>query len=868
MSQDYQTHTPMMRQYLRIKAEHPDTLLFYRMGDFYELFYDDAQHAARLLDISLTQRGESAGEPIPMAGVPYHAADNYLARLLKLGESVAICEQIGDPATSKGPVERQVVRIVTPGTVSEEALLEAGRDNILAAVAPETDGYGVAALELTTGHFSVSYYPDNASLAGALARLEPAEVLVPEYQEPGSVLAGQPGLRRRPDWEFAPDSAYQALLRQFGTQDLSGFGLTAEHPGIAAAGSILQYVKDTQRSALPHIRSLQEERQQDAIYLDQATRQNLELTRNLSGGHEYTLAAVLDKTATPMGSRLLKRWLHQPSRQREELTARLQLVEHLLQTQGWELIQPLLRQLGDVERILARIGLQSARPRDLSRLRDALALLPRLNELRTELALTEFLPHFPEHQQWHEHLTAALVSNPPVLIRDGGVIASGFQQELDELRELGAGGHQHLAEIEQRERQATGISSLKLGFNKVHGYYIEMSRAAADQVPDYYQRRQTLKNVERYILPELKQFEDQVLQSQSKALALEKQIYQQLLEQLLEPLASLQQTARQLARLDVLTCFAERAATLDYCAPQFAEQTGLKISAGRHPVVEYYSDQPFIANDTHLNHSEHLQVITGPNMGGKSTYMRQCALITLLAHTGSFVPAREAIVGPVDRIFTRIGAADELASGRSTFMVEMSETANILHNATSQSLVLLDEIGRGTSTYDGLALAWACAEALTQREALTLFATHYFELTALAESWPGVCNMHVEAKEHDRQIAFLYRVSPGAASRSFGIQVAQLAGVPDAVLKRATSCLHHFERQNQQATVPTTTDARNPDLPAADSPQAVTSQQSQQALPGLPDPLREELQQLNPDELTPRAALELVYRWRALAQDE
>lgn len=860
MSTDLSSHTPMMQQYLRIKSQHPDILLFYRMGDFYELFYDDAERAADLLDISLTRRGASAGQPIPMAGVPYHAAESYLARLLKLGESVAICEQTGDPTTAKGPVERKVVRILTPGTVTDEALLDAGHENLLLAFCPVNTGqqiqYGIADVDLASGRFSIRLTANPDTLLSELERLQPAEILYPEGMQdivPAGLtdtISRKYTLRRRPEWEFDKDSAFSALTQQFGTRDLQGFGLSPSFPALGAAGSILQYVKDTQRGALPHIRSIVEERHNDSIWLDAATRRNLELTRNLNGSDEHTLSAVLDKTSTAMGSRRLKRWLHFPVRDQKQLQQRLNCVEAMTQTGCWQELQDLLRNVGDVERILARVALQSARPRDLSRLHKALLTIPDIKSCLQHADITQESVQPQEFPELCQKLSDAIVDNPPVIIRDGGVIAEGFNAELDQLRTLSAGGTEKLQAIESRERERTGIQNLKLGFNKVHGYYIEISRAASAQVPADYQRRQTLKNAERYIIPELKEFEELVLQSQSKALALEKRIYQQLLEELLQPLPQLQATATALACLDVLCCFAERATTLNYVRPEFNDNQGLSIQDGRHPVVEYFSDKPFISNTTEFSTNDRLLVITGPNMGGKSTYMRQTALITLMAHTGCFVPASRCVCGPVDRIFTRVGAADELASGRSTFMVEMTETANILHNATANSLVLMDEIGRGTSTYDGMSLAWASAEALAQRRSMTLFATHYFELTELAEQLQGVVNYHVEATEHKNSIAFQYHLKPGAASQSFGIQVAQLAGVPASVLLRAKERLTELESLHGKEKKGPPEARQQALLPMDDS------QHNQE-----PDWRVAELESLEPDSITPREALDLLYRW-------
>jgi DNA mismatch repair protein MutS len=792
----------MMQQYLGLKAQHPDILLFYRMGDFYELFYDDAKRAAALLDISLTKRGQSAGAPIPMAGVPYHAVENYLARLVQLGESVAICEQVGDPATSKGPVERKVVRIVTPGTVTDEALLQERQDTLLTAIYVHKTAIGVASLDVSSGRFVIYQVQHIDDLLALIQRLSPAELLYCEDQPLPESILQRKGIRRRPIWEFEPGLAERLLCQQFNTRDLRSFGVLEAPIALIAAGCLFQYVKDTQRTQLPHIRGIALEADHDHIVLDAATRRNLELTQGLNGQHEHTLAAVLDECHTAMGSRLLKRWLHAPLRQQSAVQRRHHAVATLLDQHA--LLSPLLRDIGDIERIVARIALRSARPRDLARLRQALHILPdvstqlrdlndpHLQQLRTELA---------PQPQLLDLLVRAIVETPPVLIRDGGVIASGYHTELDEWRALANGATDYLEQLEIREKARTGIASLKVGYNKIHGYYIETGRAAADVVPPDYIRRQTLKNNERYIIPELKTYEDKVLGSQSKALALEKMLYEQLLDLIMPELATLQTMAAAAAELDVLCNFAALALRYNYCQPTFVTETGINIQQGRHPVVEQMTATPFIANPLQLHKDRHLLLITGPNMGGKSTYMRQAALITLMAYIGCFVPATSCELGPVDRIFTRIGASDDLASGRSTFMVEMTETATILRHATAQSLVLMDEIGRGTSTYDGLSLAWACAEHLAvSSKAMTLFATHYFELTTLAHQFAGVVNVHLDAVEHDEHIVFMHQVQDGAANRSYGIQVAQLAGVPKNIILRAQQKLQQLEATSGLAT--------------------------------------------------------------------
>ncbi|MGS2719872.1 DNA mismatch repair protein MutS [Paraglaciecola aestuariivivens] len=860
-SPSLQSHTPMMQQYLKIKAEHQDVLLFYRMGDFYELFFDDAKKASELLDISLTARGKSGGNAIPMAGVPYHAVENYLARLVKMGQSVAIVEQVGDPATSKGPVERKVQRIVTPGTVSDEALLEDKQDNILAAVVCNKHQsqyyFGFATLDVSTGRFTISEPKDTDALSAEIQRTNPAELLYPEDFEFLHLIDQRKGLRRRPQWEFDFDTANQQLNEQFGTKELTGFGVTSHKIGLCAAGCVMQYVKDTQRSALPHIRNIVLENSTDTVLMDAATRRNLELTQNLSGGKEHTLASVLDNTSTPMGSRLLQRWLHRPLTNRQVLKQRQLNIQSLLNS-DYPQLQSELKKIGDMQRVLARLALRSARPRDFARLRQAFSLLPEVQDFVTQqsaesantglMQLANDIGHYPV---FADLLTRAIEDAPPVLIRDGGVIKPGYNQELDELRALSKGATDYLDELEQREKQRTGIATLKVGYNKVHGYFIEVSRSYAEQVPPEYVRRQTLKNNERYIIPELKEHEDKVLTSQSKSLALEKRLYDELFDILLPELAALMTTADALAELDVLTNLAERADSLNYHCPNLTEQSGIHFEQGRHPVVEHVMQSPFIANPIEVNPHRRMLVITGPNMGGKSTYMRQTALIVLMAYIGSFIPAENAQIGPIDRIFTRIGASDDLASGRSTFMVEMTETANILNNATANSLVLMDEIGRGTSTYDGLSLAWACAHYLaTKIQSYTLFATHYFELTALADNLAELANVHLDAVEHQESIRFMHAVQEGAANKSYGLQVAQLAGVPRPVILQAKQKLNELERTSQDHSIT-----------------EVPHEQQLDLLEQI-DPVRQSLQQIIPDDLSPKQALAYLYELKSLAESE
>lgn len=843
-------HTPMMQQYLRIKAEYPHVLLFYRMGDFYELFYDDARRAAQLLDITLTTRGQSAGAPIPMAGVPYHAAEGYLARLLKLGESVAICEQIGDPATSKGPVERKVVRIITPGTVTDEALLEAQHDNLLCGLQQQGESWGLATLDLASGRFVVMELEGREAVLGELERLCPAELLLPENMTDEAWLEWR-GLQYLPPWHFAPDSGRRLLCQQFGTQDLAGFGCAHLSTALGAAGAVLHYAQETQHAALPHLRGLSVERHDDAVLLDATSRRNLELEHALGEQTEHTLIAILDHTITPMGSRLLRRWLHRPLRDQQVLISRQQAITSLIAGRHGEKLRELLRGIGDSERVLSRIALRSARPRDLVQLRTTLGRLP---DLQTQLnvlpepRLSQLATACRAQPALHDLLQRAIIDAPPLLIRDGGVIASAYDQELDELRGLRENAGQFLLELEARERERSGIGTLKVGYNRVHGYYLEVSRSQSENVPDDYIRRQTLKGAERYITEELKAFEDKALSAAERALAREKYLYNELLDILANELTNMQLMASTLAEIDVLCNLAERADTLQWVQPTLSQEPGIHIEAGRHPVVEYYRQSPFVPNDIQLDDTRHMLIITGPNMGGKSTYMRQTALIVLLAHIGSHVPADRATIGPVDRIFTRIGAADDIASGRSTFMVEMSETANILHNASAQSLILMDEIGRGTSTFDGLSLAWAVAHDLATRlRAYTLFATHYFELTSLPEQIAGIVNVHLDAIEHDDNIIFLHAVKEGPASQSYGLQVAQLAGVPRPVIEAARNKLYELENQ----LIPT------------DNSGHVNQQMRLRLSPTKP-PALSALEQLDPDQLSPRAALEHIYRLKKL----
>jgi DNA mismatch repair protein MutS len=867
----FSEHTPLMQQYFGIKSQHPDALVLFRMGDFYELFYDDARKAARLLNITLTQRGESAGQPIPMAGVPHHALEQYLARLIKAGESAAIAEQIGE--VGKGLVRREVVRIVTPGTATDEALLDARTQTLLASVCIVRDQFGLAWLELSSGRFSVLQTHREADLLAELQRLRPNELLVADGQllNLGSFIG-----RPRPPWHFDAASAQRLLIQQFQTQDLRGYGAEGLDAAIAAAGALLQYVQETQRTALPHVNGLRVEAASEALILDAATRRNLEIDRSLSGGHDCTLLSVMDSSVTPMGARALVRWLTRPLRAHAAINARYDAIAALLDNvsaagPAYEPLRDALREIHDIERVLARIALRSARPRDLLGLGLSLTALPTVHQavqhceapllvaLREQLGL---------HQELATHLRTALADNPPLLARDGGVFRNGHDETLDHLRQLSENADGFLIDLENRERARTGIETLKVGYNRVHGYYLEVGKSHVAKIPADYSRRQTLTNYERYITDELKKFEDQVLSARDRALAREKELYESLLDHVAARLQPLQQTAQALAELDVLACFAERALALNFNRPQLSTVDGIEIRGGRHPVVEQTLRDPFVPNDLQLADSTRLLIITGPNMGGKSTYMRQTALIVLLAHVGSYVPAQSACIGPIDRIFTRIGAADDLAAGHSTFMVEMSETANILHNATAQSLVLMDEIGRGTSTYDGLSLARAVAEHLAREvRAYTLFATHYFELTQLPDSLPGVANAHLDAAEyHDAQgerLVFLHSVKPGPASRSFGLQVAALAGVPQSVIKAARQHLLALEATPVDAAPKAT-----PQLALFGSAATVTVPSAPMQSAAKPSAALSLLDEVDPDSLTPRQALDWIYKLKTTRDRE
>ncbi len=847
-TQQSSQHTPVMQQFLGFKAEYPDMLLFFRMGDFYELFYDDAKKAARLLNITLTKRGKSGGNAIPMAGVPYHAVDNYLAKLIKLGESVVICEQIGDPALCKGPVERKVVRIITPGTITEDVLLNEKVSNILLSIYQTKHNTGLASVELSSGQISLLEIEQDDSLEDIIEQYQPAEILISESFNHENLNNKNRTLTKRPDWHFNQKTAESIIKEQFKVKDLNGFGCQGMTSSVSALGCLIQYLNDTQKIGLPHLQIPTINLADDIIQIDAVSRRNLEIDTGLVEDKSHSLLEVIDTTSTVMGSRLLRRWCQQPIRNHDALRLRHDAVDKLINNRCHSDFHESMRGICDIERIMSRVALKSARPRDLIQLRNSLRLLPDIKQRLDKIdspqlnTLSDDIDLFPELL---ETLNKALIDEPPVIIRDGGVIAEAYDSELDELRQLSNDAGQFLTDLEEKEKQRTGIQGLKVGYNRVHGYYIEISRLHSANVPDNYNRRQTLKATERFITPELKEFENKILSAKEKSLAREKILYDQLLDYIAQYLSELQCCASALAEFDIYLCFAEIAETLNFTAPVLTEEKGIAIEAGRHPVVEQIQSEPFIANDLTLDTDHQMLIITGPNMGGKSTYMRQTALIVLLAHIGSYVPAEKAIIGPIDRIFTRIGASDDLASGRSTFMVEMTETANILNNATSSSLILLDEIGRGTSTYDGLALAWACASHLAKTtQAYTLFATHYFELTSLPDHESNVVNVHMDVVEHGDEIVLLHSVKPGPANQSYGIQVASLAGVPKTVIKAAKQRLTEIEQQSPLENTKTSqSDLFNE------------------------NPLLEKLKAIDPDSTNPKQALALLYELQAMLDD-
>ena len=859
----------MMQQYLGIKAKHPESLLFYRMGDFYELFFDDAKQASELLDITLTARGKSGGEPIPMAGIPYHAADNYLGRLVRQGKSVAICEQTG-AVTNKGPVTREVVRVITPGTLTEETLLAARDVALLVCVSESGTGYGIAALDVAAGDLVVMQVGDLSGLHAEIARLNPAELLLTE----NSLLNTEFGdytRRSRAPWLFDVGSTRALLLEHFKVRNLEAFGCDDLPLAISAAAVALGYARETQFNSLQQISQLRVERANDTIILDPGTRRHLELVEGANSQQAHTLVSVIDRTSNPMGARKLRAWLQQPIRDLTVIAQRQDRVAELISDELCNEVADVLSRMHDIERIITRVLLRSAQPRELERLRLSLELLPELARLLNNgqanmedaLALQEMLNTLKLPFDAANILKASIKENPPVVQRDGGVIADGYDVALDELRALSTNANDFLLQLEQREKQTTGITSLKVGYNRVHGFYIETNRQTTP--PPHYIRRQTLKSTERYITPELKEHEDKVLGAREKALAREKELYAQVLETLQPELDTLRQIAQVIAELDVLNSFAKVAIEQDWCRPVLTGKAGLAIEAGRHPVVEALIDEPFVANPINLDDRCRMLMITGPNMGGKSTFMRQTALIALLAHTGSHVPAASATIGPIDRIFTRIGASDDLARGQSTFMVEMTEAAHILRNATERSLVLMDEVGRGTSTYDGLSLAWACAEHLAENNrAFCLFATHYFELTAMAAQHDSVENVHLDAVEHDGKIIFMHRIKIGATDRSYGLQVAELAGLPDTALEYARTRLNALETNTEAVVLHTDLQFEPDHIDLVPLPNNLTSKRAMSGIPQLDlfsssDALHNYLNELDLDNLTARDALNHLY---------
>lgn len=844
-------HTPMMQQYLKVKAHYPNELLFYRMGDFYELFFDDAKIAAELLGITLTARGKSAGTPIPMAGIPYHSADGYLAKLVKASQSIAICEQTGNVAESKGPVKREVVRVITPGTLTDEALMQENQESLIIAITEEKETFGIALMSLSAGSFSVFETNEKKTVIQEIQKRSPAEIIINENLS--ALLPIEYGTisKSLPAWEFDEESARALLCRHFATKDLQGFNCEALKQGISAAGALFSYVKQTQQNELVHINQLNHEQRSAFVQLDNSTRKNLEIDINLQGNDNNTLYSVLNHCSTPMGSRLLRRWLHYPLNSIKAIQPRQNAVENLLANPEYSSLKASLQPIGDIERILSRIALQTARPRDLVKLQQSLQVLPDLQISLTQFTsplLVELSRKCAEFPDLVDLLSRAIMENPAQVIREGGVIAQGYDESLDELRGLSQHAGNYLLELESQEKEKTGLSSLKVGFNRVHGYYIEISKLQAQQAPAEYLRRQTLKNAERFITPELKAFEDKALSAKSKALAREKLLYEQLILTLNEFITPLQESAKALGQLDVLTNLAAVAERHDWCKPQLTNDSILQIDKGRHPVVETVIETPFIANNTELDDETRTLLITGPNMGGKSTYMRQTALITLLAHTGAFVPAKSATIGIVDAIFTRIGSADDLAGGRSTFMVEMTEAANILNNASTRSLVLMDEVGRGTSTFDGLSLAFAFVEELaTNKLCLTLFATHYFELTLLANDYRSIKNIHLAAKEHNDSIVFMHHIEQGAANQSYGLQVAKLAGVPLHVVLKAKTKLAALEKFDAQ--------------------KEIAQPQQTDLFPQAPSRIEEKLKLIDLDTLTAKQALDLLYELKVELAD-
>ncbi len=853
----------MMMQYLSIKAEYPDMLLFYRMGDFFELFYEDAKRAAQLLDLTLTSRNKNSEQEIPMAGVPVHASENYLAKLLLKGESVAICDQVGEPTNGKGLVERKVTRVVTPGTVTEEELLHRSKDNYLLALFQNNNSTGIAYLDLSSGRFIIQNCDSYTELLNEIERIQPVEVLIEDnlnedlendlsienFQNILTTISDHFTLKRIPSWHFDYETSYNTLCKQFNTKDLAGFGCENHDLAISAAGAVLQYVKDTQKSALPHLDALHVQRKNDFLHIDSISRTNLEIEKSTQGDSKHSLIAILDKTACSMGARFLKTWLFQPTRNQDALRKRHTAIAEVIHSNDYLETYSLLTNCKDIERIRSRIALRTAQPRDLEALRSTFSIIPNLQQeldKYTSELLTECSTLLNGYESLSQLLNNALKEELPLLIRDGGVIKSSYDTELEQLRKISSNADQFLVDLEQKEKNTSGIASLKVAYNRIHGYYIEIPRSQSNQVPKHYTRRQTLKNAERFITPDLKAFEDDVLSAKERALKREKLLYEKLLNDLILKLEVIQNCAKGIAQCDAIINLAERAMSLNYTQPEFTNAECINIKQGRHPIIEQIRTEPFTANDIILDTERRMLLITGPNMGGKSTYMRQAALIIWLAYTGSFVPAESAIIGPIDAIFTRIGASDDLSTGRSTFMVEMTEAANILNNATNQSLVLMDEVGRGTSTYDGLSLAWSCAEHLsTINQSFCFFATHYFELTQLPEQYNTIHNVHIDAIEHNDRIVFLHAVKEGPANQSYGLQVAQLAGIPKSVI--ASAKIKHKQLEQQINPIPSSDHQLGLDLDQNNDHPAIDF-----------------LADITPDELSPKESLEMLYKLKSL----
>tara|TARA_Y100000590_G_scaffold469589_2_gene658440 strand:- start:1011 stop:3578 length:2568 start_codon:yes stop_codon:yes gene_type:complete len=849
-------HTPMMQQYLRLKEQYPDTLMFYRMGDFYELFFDDAEKASKLLNITLTSRGISAGAPVKMAGVPYHAAEQYLMKLVQHGLSVAICEQVSNPRSiKKGLIEREIARIITPGTLTDTALLEEKQDCILLALDLHEGILGLAWLNLAAGDFRVMEITQQ-SLVNEVERLKPAEILLSESFDKLPLISGTSALKYLPPWKFDTKTAIQKLCAQFKTHDLSGFGCDKLNPSLSAAGALLDYVCLTQRANIVNVNSLKVEQGTTYVQMDAVTRRNLEISETIRGEKAPTLLSLLDTCSTSMGSRMLRHWLHHPLHDQKEIRHRLEDVSTLIGKLGAEpylAVRKYLKRIIDIERISARIAFKSARPRDLAGLRDSLKVLPDITSILLDCNgshMAILANSITPKTTLLRLLNSAIHDEPNSMLRDGGVIADGYDKELDELRAIQDNCGEFLLQLEKKERARTNISTLRVEYNRVHGFYIEVTNTHREKIPEDYIRRQTLKNAERFITPELKTFEDKSLSAKERSLAREKLLFNQVLDTLVSYVSHLQIIGKSVAELDVLSTFAERALTCNFTIPSFTSEAVIKIEAGRHPVVENQVDN-FIANDAEIGGKRQMLVITGPNMGGKSTYMRQVALITLLAHCGSFVPAKSLIIGPIDKIFTRIGASDDLASGRSTFMVEMTEAANILNNATAQSLVLMDEIGRGTSTLDGLALAFAIAQGLLEKNrCYSLFATHYSELSKLVEKFSQVANIHFDAVKHNQRITFLYSVNKGSASESYGLQVAALAGVPETTIIAAKKYLARFKNEYS-----------NRGLLSKEMLDSIESNAVKE------HPALTILSEIAPDDLSPKEALEKIYILREMYKE-